>query len=47
MSKQVIVSDEVYQKLKSLKVGESDSFNKVISRLLVEDARLNEIKVMA
>jgi predicted CopG family antitoxin len=43
MPKQVMISDEVYQKLKDLKVGDSDSFNKVINRLLMEDTRLNEI----
>ena len=43
MPKQVMLSDKLYQKLKDLKEGNSDSFDKVINRLLMEDTRLNEI----
>jgi predicted CopG family antitoxin len=43
MTKQIGISDEVYQKLKDMKRGDHDSFTKVIKSLLKEDTRLNEI----
>ena len=43
MTKQIGISDEVYQELKGMKKGDLDSFTKVIESLLIGDAVLNEI----
>ena len=43
MTRQIGISDKVYQKLKDLKGGGRNSFTKVIESLLKEDTRLNEI----